>query len=616
MNHQPIRLLLASITFSLILFASEVLRSQVDDVSKSSTSTAIAKPSAEKDRFQKIAAISRKYFSLNLKEEELLMKRPDNQDIFSFFLELQVKQMASSTRGPGNRNIEIKATKSGWGISFKSGDYVATEVAGDVSDLGFVLRLKEESFPYRKLEIRAKNEYEYSIESTGGIEDGFFRIEQDKDGQILIQDFTTEHPVILRTHSFESLWLEFPEYVDGPLFDRLKQIGITVPPGIHSDEVRLQLLAQLKSVTSKWDEFEDVVERLDSEKYETRIKAKNELEKNFEYWVEEIQFGSFSDVVSPEAKAALKKVLNKKGTENQRQLTSIIEQLNLINEPKVLIALWSVHSDDELLVARIVGKLKQIVAEEKHRDFGTDFELWKNHFVDSKGTQKSLDFSCPKLSDIDTRLDDAAEQISYLVSLKIENGIIRIDRDRWVKHFKDSEVKSSQYEHVLFNQIRKQLETNARKKAIYYKPPAKQPKNSRHRLVALTDLDMELRKNDDSLSDMRRARNSKIKDDCFLFSIRTHAPPITRMYLIEHPDQGFRLLIAIDKSATVLDLRQDADGYCRGYLADGANSIVLEPGQGKKFFESNRTAFKEHFVPLLRRFGVDVSYATGSSTED
>lgn len=654
MNHRSIPFLLALIVFSIVSSSSEALQSQVDDIEKPSESATTNEKSEEKDNFRKIVDVSRKYFSLTAKDKKLSLKHPDQPEAQSLFNELAAQRIlrgGSSTRGGDTWGQS--STGSDYSMSMGAGRYARmyiNRVASTVANSDFVLRLNEQKWPCRKLEFISKSEFEYSIESAGGLGDGFFRLEHQEDGKILIQDFTDEIPMVVGAASFTSLWQQHPEYVDGPLREKLAQIGFKVPPATQGSEIKSQLIAQLKSTSEKWNSFKEMIERLDSNEYQVRSETQNELEKNFESWMEEIRLGINSDEVSLTAKAALKKIMEKKGTEDQKQSSTIIEHLNLLDDPKVLIKLWSDHGDDELLVSNIIGRLKQVADPTKHEELGSDLDRWQKHFDKSPNASKGINLNYPSLSDVKTRLDDVAVQISYMAKLKVNDGKLRFDRDKWSQRFNgktvselveklrddleknnlpeswlgeasDFELESYQYEHVFFDQIKKQFEEtdNSERRTFVGSAATRYRKKSAsvNRFVSLNDLEMELRKDSAPLNQTSNAQNRRNKDEQFFsFSIRTHSRPITRLQLVEHPECGFYLLITIDESASVLELRQDIDGECRGYVAHGGDCIALERGSGTEFFESNKTAFNEHFVPLLKRFGVDVSQSMSTSNEN
>ncbi len=229
-------------------------------------------------------------------------------------------------------------------------------------------------------QVGLQRRIEIADNGTGGLrlviatEDGSLILlaSQRVDGGFALAELNSTGAFSAQADSFLDFYRDHRDYVEKRFLPLLGHVGMGLPLTRYADTVRRAVLGQIQARRPEnQDEFERLVQQLDSEEFETRESATEALIQGFprfgalaRAWVEDDDA-----VLSPEARSRLGRVVEEFADQEQANLFATAG--GLADDVAYLIELLGeLDQDDRDVIAIQLAKLTE-------QDFGPDTSKWK-----------------------------------------------------------------------------------------------------------------------------------------------------------------------------------------------------------------------------------------------
>jgi hypothetical protein len=290
----------------------------------------------------------------------------------------------------------------------------------------------------RELSIVGSDLSQFDVLVNGGFSPLRFHMQQAKGGGVTVQDIENEQTFVGSAKTFQDFCRKYPVYVQDRLMPVLKAHGIKAPITRFNPVARDQVLAAISELDPKLESsFKERFADLNSPTFAKREAATKLLTDQFEEWKDVIRHTINDEVYSLETRARLKKVLDEKSSEEDRQLISMVVSSKLTEDAEYLVWLLE-NCEDPAQTAALTRQLKLITKEE----FGDDVAAWKTWIAKSApAVDNDFEAQSTELSKEVGYLQGLAEPLSQMLVFKLVEDRLVIDRDNWSKQFNGKTIK-------------------------------------------------------------------------------------------------------------------------------------------------------------------------------
>ena len=223
------------------------------------------------------------------------------------------------------------------------------------------LHIVEIREPKREFKLRQMGDGAFGFVYSGN--DFSIRLEQKTNGQIELTRTIEEKTKRFQADNFVALRKQHLNLVDDWLLPVMQHVGVAIPMLADNQEIVEAVLARLANSSMRRDEFERLVKRLDSESYDIRVLASEQIKANRSQWKDLIEEKLQSRPLTLEIRARLQAVMA--SGQNESQIDQIIRDQNLLNSPDYLIGLLNVADSNQTEL--IISRLQQITGSRFER---------------------------------------------------------------------------------------------------------------------------------------------------------------------------------------------------------------------------------------------------------
>lgn len=261
---------------------------------------------------------------------------------------------SSGSSGGGNRRKIHFSNESLSGTANLSPDRVRFEFA-------------ETHGQQRSFELTENEQGKLKIEFQ--FDEQLLRFLQIKDGKTQLICITSEKTVAYVGDSFSDFAKRNPLATEQLLLPLLDRLGIKKPIDQTDPDVLSVAIHRLQSqAATDPEKLERLLKDLDSDNYQARTKASEELSGGYEEWSARIKEYSTNTKLSLEARFRLKEIIEKNSSS---PIGTLINDQNLLESPEFLIAALEFADDQKKTL--VVKQLEKVTKQ----SFGTDIEAWK-----------------------------------------------------------------------------------------------------------------------------------------------------------------------------------------------------------------------------------------------
>ncbi|MCH8043749.1 MAG: hypothetical protein IID44_08510 [Planctomycetes bacterium] len=517
-----------------------------------------------------------------------------------------------------------------WSQSFqgsKMSGKVAFEGGGFLKASTFEVWLREESKPNRELTVKSNTRGRLSITLNGGDSPYLFRLYQQPNGKLIVQEISGDQVFSQQEDSFAEFCRIHVQFVQHRLIPLLEHLGIDAPITPYDKRVQSQVRRMLTPIAGeKLAKFKKIAVGLDSDEFKLREQATRDLTKQFDELADVMRHATLDETYSVEVRARLNEVIRKTSRPEDRRVYDLITKVKLTDKPRYL--LWLLSETDDAQRPVIARRLAKVTGQ----NFGGDVARWrawlKTQAADVKTTEKPappLDLLAKK-----GKLQAVSKHTARLVKLKWDGDRLRLDRQHWAKPFGGKTIKQLSdevaaevtkrglpatwwnkvdgddhvgYPDVLFQSMRNELETD-RYSRYFYRGYGHGDGQSEFEANGIS-ASLSTKKSAGRRVFGRRASTKQQK----YFKFRLSETAAEKRTLLVQTDEKERLQISLlgEKSHSIVRLLEMPSGLWVVQDVRGTQVFAAKADSFRKLYDQNEEYFTKQFFPLLKHLGIVVA---------
>ncbi len=347
---------------------------------------------------------------------------------------------SSSSRGGGGWLTKMQGTAGVFAILYGTRSFPDMPLMLETNG-GLGVLLQQNNAPHNELRIAAGPEHKtLNLQLVRPADDFLFTFEQKANGTIHCKLLDGTEIVSIGAKDYESLVRENWQVINSSIAPVLRQCGVEPPLNRYTKVVWTQFLAMLRPTDGiVQQEFEAVVEQLDSTRFSDRETASQELKQQYEKWQALIQKAALDPQRSIECRSRLNKILEELSTEEQKQGQQVVSALALEKDVSYLVWLANRLQDEPDWKAdqqHLFDQLERVTGQ----SYGSDVAQWNEYRdpLEPKSTvvnDTSVFTSTIDLASLEGPVDLVRQEINELLPLAVEDGKLQMDRNQWYEFF-------------------------------------------------------------------------------------------------------------------------------------------------------------------------------------
>ncbi|MEE2825045.1 MAG: hypothetical protein VYE64_00300 [Planctomycetota bacterium] len=347
---------------------------------------------------------------------------------------------SSSSRGGGGWLTKMEGTAGLFAILYGTRSFPNMPLMLETEG-GLGVLFQQNDAPHHEMRISAGPDHDtLNVQLFRPVDDFLFRFEQKADGTVHCKLVDGTEIISISGENYETLVRENWEVINSSIAPTLRQCGVAPPLNRYTKTVWTQFLAMMRPTDGEAQQnFEAVVEQLDSTRFTDREKATSELMERYPKWQSLIQKAAMDGRRSVECRSRLSKILDELSTEEQKQGQQVVSTVNLGDDVPYLIWLANrLETEPEWKSdqTHLFDRLEQLTG----KAFGSELAGW-NEYRDSLEAKPaprkdtSVFTSNIDLLDVEGPVDSIQAEVSRLLPLGVKDGMLVLDRDRWFQFF-------------------------------------------------------------------------------------------------------------------------------------------------------------------------------------
>ena len=239
--------------------------------------------------------------------------------------------------------------------------------------------------------------------------------------------------------SYDEFARDHRQLLNEEIIPVLNICSVRLPHHRYSSFVWNQVVATIVPGDSqRHRQFEKIIEQLSSADFSEREMASKKLSEKFDQWNDLILRKMQTDETTVETRSRLQKLVDQLATASQKESSLLTRIEKLAKDPEYLFWIARQIRDDRKRGDDLKHLFSKMAALTKN-DWGDDWDRWGELFGETVARKAQKDtsrfVSSVALPSKPGPMDEFKKDVGLLVPLKIQEGLLKVDEDRWEAHF-------------------------------------------------------------------------------------------------------------------------------------------------------------------------------------